>query len=101
MGSAVDIALLGAVGNTTLADTEYPMRAAMSTAAHHVYVTGAVRTVLPLVSVALMPPLAGSRCRGVNPAIGGYGSHRQPLEQPFGAAAGGAPVTIICAMLDR
>ncbi len=57
VGSAVGVALFGAIANGTLGGSQSPTAAAMATAAHHVFLTGAVLAVLLLLTVSLMPKL--------------------------------------------
>ena len=55
VGSAVGVALFGAIANATLAGSDHPSAAVMTTAAQHVFLTGAVLALLLLASIALMP----------------------------------------------
>jgi EmrB/QacA subfamily drug resistance transporter len=55
VGSAVGVALFGAIANASLGGGDNPTAPAMSTAAHQVFLVGAALTVLMAVAVAFIP----------------------------------------------
>ena len=55
IGSAVGVALFGAIANITLAGLAEPTAAAVATASHHVFVTGMVLSIVLLFTVWLTP----------------------------------------------
>ncbi|WP_111768248.1 MDR family MFS transporter [Nakamurella deserti] len=55
VGSAVGVALFGAIANASLGGSDNPTAQAMSTAAHQVFLVGAVLTVLMGLAVAFIP----------------------------------------------
>ncbi|MFQ6394350.1 MDR family MFS transporter [Nocardia sp. KC 131] len=62
IGSAVGVAVFGAIVNSHIGDTDHPAPAALSSAVHLVFVAVAVMALVMVVAAAMMPS------RGTNPA---------------------------------
>ncbi|WP_328399680.1 MDR family MFS transporter [Nocardia sp. NBC_00403] len=62
IGSAVGVAVFGAIVNARIGDTDHPAPATLSSAVHLVFVTVAVMALVMVVASAMMPS------RGTNPA---------------------------------